>query len=214
MSIELMEKVSTECAGIFFEATRDHDPNFGVTWDEGTKLIYFSGPHSAFSRVRKLFLPKPLRQAATRSSTGSDLENFHIFHYPLNERRVKKQIEEMADTEKFFWERVKDKDPGLRGNIKEPFDAKAFFVWFKERFSPASVVYSDLWGYSLIIGRRSTNQELMDYLKLDPSNFFDMARNLSPIITRTIDSYQSRAQTVHIYDLLKAPKEVHLLIDK
>lgn len=214
MNPELLEQVRRECAGVYFEATRDCDPNFGITWDEGTKIIYFAEPHAAFSRVGKLFLPKPLKEVATRSSTRSDLANFHIFHYSLNENRVKNQIREMADNERFLWERIKDKSPERRGSITEPFDERTFFAWFKERFSPATVIHGDLWGYSLIVGKRDLNQQVMDHIKQDPINFFNLMRNLSPAIPRIIDSYQQSAQVMHIYDFLKAPKEVHLPLVK
>jgi hypothetical protein len=209
MNAELLEKIKTECAGLYFFSEPHFNHDFGTTWDETIRLNYIAEPHDAFSRFRKLFLPKPLRSVATRISNEDDLGNFYIFQYPLNENRVNKQLNQMAETERFLLERVTNVDSSLRKNQTEPFNDKTFFAWFKERFSPSSVIYSGLWGYSMIVGRKSTNQEIMDTLKINPLSYFDLMRNLSPEITRTINSYQQKTHTVHIYDLIKEPKEVH-----
>jgi len=98
----------------------------------------------------------------------------------------------------------------------EDFDSKQWAQDFSERFKPATVIWPLFTGIGqrnddqlpYLIGRRDVQQQIMNFLKEDPENIFQLYREIADTPGH-IDDTAEQARELHICDLLARPREVH-----
>ena len=214
---DLALKLKEEGAGLFIESTSDFNPTFGVDEkSEHSKLVNLCSPQVNYSRfsLNYIGLPKPLRawvSDANNFYNAFGRDGLYIFHYPLNMKMVRRELEEMAETDKFVWDRVKDFPPEKRRCYQPPINPEEYFEQLKSKYGKPSCIHMNLWNYIILLGHRELMQEIMNELKKGPETPFELMHQLltTEQLEGIILAEKERVRAVHFYDLLGKPKEVH-----
>ena len=218
---DLVERVRQECADAYFAAVHYKIQPFGTTPEESAFLFHacFPSDNHFPKYLSKLnpWLPKPLKELIFDPSQGlsrkvirnpdgtSQFEynpnQFYIFQYPLNMRRIVRN--------------------GSTNRIVELVDP-AYLKRFFERFFGGSCITSHFTGTGkrvdtnlpLLVGNIGIMQEVMDHLKSGVEALFDFYRGIiSPPESWGVDFIQKNTKAVHIYDLRQKPKELHFTLE-
>jgi len=229
---DLVERVKQECADAYFAAeVYKHEP-FGVSSEESAFLFQATFPsRNHFPRYLSninIFLPESLKKLIVNPNEGlyrkitynsdgtTSMEYYrnqiYVFQYPLNMRRIS---------------RHKKKD----GSFSQSVDLN-YVEDFSQKFAGGSCIYLYFTGSGndednthvpdeekdqrrdlnnpLLIGKKEIMQEVMDLLKDSPRDIFDFFYEITVEKERWAARYlEDNAKEVHMYDLLKKPKEVH-----
>ncbi len=210
---DLVEKVKRECAGAFIEGHKTDELVWGVEFDEASRLIYLGDFNMNYSKLAALFSPKPLRSLVWFPTNemfhtygGGAAKDLYVYHFPVNLRRLRKNVSKIFETDMFFWERLPEDK-----RKEKPVSIDQYMDWFRNKFgdSPA-LIHIGIFSYYRVIGPREVTQELMNYLKAAPNNTYDFTRAITNgRIDYAIAEDSARFKTARLYDLLSKPKEVH-----
>lgn len=180
---ELVERVKNECAGCWYSDHHNLEP-FGLS-DSSYSLFE---PHSIQSKLdwRYWFGPQAYRDLFKYNSERQN--GLIVYHHPFSLRKFRKGVKYLAECRTAIG--------------KECSDPEEFLSWFEQKFgNDVSGLRFDIFSGE-IVGKRELNQQVMDYLKEDPINavvFYD-----------ALTGYDFSPREIHLYDLFKKPKEVHL----
>ena len=206
---ELAGTVKQQCTGVFAEAENQiraglHDrvPTFGVLDREyAHRLLLACAPDKNYQgtmrKAASLLLPAPLRKLVLdphgeRKSTSAEI--LYVFHYPLH------------------WECLESNINNCRTNgfVRPEMSSTEFLQQFRERHGDdISIIRMSIAQQSYILGRKEVMQGVMDFFKADADNVFRFMEELvGDKMPRGLEYDQRRKKQLHVYDLLRKPKEV------
>lgn len=201
---QTIEKFKSEGAAFFME-TPIVRPNssFGVAYADISRYLYALTPDQSFSRISKLFLPKPFRTWLKGDSIkfyeDYGNEGKYFLHHRFDRKRFVDTVKEVYESEKFLQERI-GKTAGW--NVDE------FMEKHDEKFKDPTVIFSTFWTMTTMIGERGLMSELSQGFKTGNAKEI-----LSALVDeRTAEYLLPEGKGIHFYDLVNPPRETHLKI--
>ena len=128
---------------------------------------------------------------------------FYIFNYEIKPRVVRRELREMEETTKRFQE-------------EESFDSKKLFDDFERRFPKPTLIFpyfrSRMSPIPQILTDKKLNSEIMNYLKREPQEIYDLIDKLWNDDCYTREGKKS-SKSIKIFDLVNKPKELTFNIE-
>ena len=199
---DLVEKIKQECATAYFAAGHyakqlKQFTTYGCNVIESDNLHYLCCYHEDHYSRHNPFLPKDFKRLMHNKNGSRDrslkLNQFFVLHYEPNLRAMRKKAKKKIE------------------HYNPDFKTEEWMNNFYERFNPATVIWT-FNGASALIGRRTLQQEVMNYIKSDPENVFKLFAEISSG-RFNLENTRNRTKSIHIYDLLEKPKEVHFSLE-
>ncbi len=202
---DLMQAVQERCSGVFVEGGQQPaDPTFGIPQAfTASELLFISAPDRNYSRLESWLLPAPLK-ALAQGSGKRDIfagEGLYAFHYPLRPASVRGSIMQLYEINEFL--------TGIRnGQAQQP---EEMYRQFRERYgNSAACLNLRVFGGISLLGPSEVTQEVMDHLKMGGKYLPYFTRGLLGASNlEMLQEELSKKKSVHLYDRLGKPKEVH-----
>lgn len=144
--------------------------------------------------------PRPLKKLIKEEIWDHySREDLWLFHYPIIRKNIITALEDMAAMDRWFAE---------RNPQQEVLDVQSFLEAYDKKFTDPTMIRMNIFNVSYLIGNRDLMQEVTAYMKEGAENTFSLMRELTDN-AYFVEGDKKRAKSVHIYDLISKPKEVH-----